>query len=85
MDASYFFSQGVYFGYPTCCIHAFIKRAQVIFETQQPSPYPDGPWLDTGFLPCDDCQKMILARGLDRYVRFVIVEHRHCEIEFPKG
>ena len=39
--------QGKYFGYPNCCIEAFIKDKQ-----QQNSVF-----LGTGFLPCQKCNK----------------------------
>lgn len=72
---------GLYFGYPRCCTDAFNERCS---QFPVPEP-PSGPWIGTGFIPCDRCAAMIRERGLEWFVAEQIEPFRICIGRFPDG
>lgn len=70
---------GLYFGYNSCCVQAFIRHD----VDPESYPKPDGPWIGTGFIPCEPCGQ----RALDTYGhawRHAFFKHRQSETAFPK-
>ena len=64
---------GKYFGYPKCCIDAFILDTPEALKERNPK------WNDTGFIPCPECLKIAATvRGL-----FSLVKCRIHRQRFP--
>lgn len=49
-----FFLQGLYFGYPKCCIKAFLLKTNNLVEYDW---NPDKKFHGLGFIPCKNCCK----------------------------
>lgn len=68
------YNLGIYYGYPKCCINAFIV-----------SQYKDVPFIvecEGGFVPCDKHLDMISFGYCNTSD---LIQNRKCEIIFPHG
>ena len=79
-----FITMGLYYGYPDCCIVEFTARALRIFAKRAPEAFPAGPWDDSGYLPCRECQAKILSVGIDKFAADVIAPKRCHAQQFPE-
>jgi hypothetical protein len=52
---------GHYFGYPPCCIQAFIDRYKA---NKKPSEYLKAAGKGTGFIPCEYHAELILSKKM---------------------
>ena len=66
---------GRYYGYPSCCVEAFIGRRVKA---------PEGDWSGTGYIPCERCITKIGRRGFETFVKFAIRPVRRCKHPFPR-
>ncbi|WP_276978383.1 hypothetical protein [Flavobacterium filum] len=68
--------QGLYYGYPICCIIDFIRREYELTHEQQ-------HFADTGngFIPCPDCSIKLLRNELTIES---LLSNRLCKQPFPK-
>jgi hypothetical protein len=73
---------GEYYGYPDCCIEAFIGRKHDKRRVRDICPRSCKAARRTGFIPCDKHAEEIL-RGSIR-IEDLIVD-RKCETRFPNG
>lgn len=71
---------GEYFGFPECCIQQFEKD----FCAQVKRNYPNGPWLGTGYVPCDCCAPKA-EPNFRAFVASVITPNRKCQMPFGAG
>jgi hypothetical protein len=68
-------SNGLYYGYPMCCINEFIYR--YLHHNENFSPLI----CENGFIPCETHARQILDKVV--YTKDVI-KNRECKWEFPK-
>lgn len=68
---------GIYFGYPKCCIEAFINRKYLNEHTDEQRQAADG----TGFIPCQNHSLQILAGDIKIAD---LISNRQCEFPFPQ-
>jgi len=75
--------QGMHYGYPACCIVAFVDRCR-----RRSTPAwvlcVDHPWDGTGFVPCADCRP-IAAADFSKFVAENIAPMRSHPHPFPHG
>lgn len=71
--------QGLYYGYPDCCIMDFCKRASKVNE---PTEAQGKASLGTGFIPCPSCTELVNAGQLTLQD---LIKDRVCEAAFPFG
>lgn len=66
--------RGLMYGYPPCCIAAFVRGEQLLHDYVIPAEYHN-----TGFVPCRDCAKVKPSIVLEHIAR-----HRSQKLEdFP--
>lgn len=80
---------GVFFGYPVCCIQAFIQRAekihnaiktgdmQQIIEASKVTPIQEG--YNSGFIPCVSCAALIKPGEEGKLIQ----KTRVCSTPYP--
>lgn len=68
-------NRGNYYGYPSCCINAFIRRSIDVEFTEDELLYSKG-----GFLPCKKHLKMI-KQG--KITIESLIQDRQCVTSFP--
>lgn len=61
---------GIFYGYPDCCIRAFMT----------PDRGTNHPLIGTGYIPCKACEKKTMGELIT-----VIDRNRFCEVPFPHG
>lgn len=71
-------SIGVYFGYPQCCVDAFLTDECAIHAVARPE---DLPFCGTGFIPCRTCYETKTPEQLLQE----IASARQCPVPFPNG
>lgn len=74
-SAQHWRNRGAYYGYPSCCINAFVRRSYDTPFTQDEKDYAM-----EGFLPCKKHLKMI-KRGLIKIED--LIQNRQCPTPFP--
>lgn len=76
-----FACNGIYYGYPTCCIKALMYSVLSVKMGRglPPRPY-EHPLLGTGYVPCHDCAT---TKHPDELVAF-IGNHRRAVMPFPE-
>jgi hypothetical protein len=67
---------GIYYGYPLCCIKNFCERGYKLTKDQR--EISDNHF---GFVPCPKCAKKILQKELDI---IDLIKDRICEKPFPE-
>jgi hypothetical protein len=71
------YENGLYYGYPTCCINDFVIRTH---NEQAHEPLQELAGKYTGFVPCMKCSKKILSKNLSAED---IIKNRKCKNKFP--
>lgn len=74
----HFVKQGLYFGYPPCCIVEFVEFTGDYMAGKRPSRGLR-KLHGTGYVPCKDCNKKTEKQLLKQ-----IADNRKCELPFPK-
>jgi len=69
---------GRHFGYPQCCVDAFLADTCQMTKDR----YPDAPWDGTGFIPCPCCAEQAL-KDFVSFVASVITPARRTAACFP--
>lgn len=73
-----FLNNGIYHGYPICCINEFIYRyKQSVIDKKNISPLI----CENGFIPCEKHTQQIIDKVI--YIKDLI-QNRQCKWEFPK-
>ena len=71
-----YISYGHYYGYPPCCIQAFIERYN---KNEKPSENLRAAGRGTGFIPCEYHAELILSRRISLHE---CICGRKCEKPF---
>jgi hypothetical protein len=69
---------GQHYGYPRCCVDAFLSDTCQVTKDR----YPDAPWDGTGFIPCPCCAERAIE-DFDAFVATTITPARRTEASFP--
>ena len=69
---------GRYYGFPECCVEAFIALPDVMPARVNSI---NEPWNKTGFVPCPACAPV--AQDFEKFVREYIQPRRICSAPFP--
>lgn len=76
--------KGTYYGYPKCCIEAFIERSlKIIEDFSKRNELFTKNQLDItygGYVPCVQCADKIVSNKLDISS---LIENRICKTKFP--
>lgn len=75
---------GQYYGYPTCCIDAFIEDMQYLENTGKAPVRARAdkyPWTGTGFIPCNEHAESIMQHWDETMQE--ILKSRVCVYPFP--
>ena len=70
---------GNFFGYPSCCVEAFLHNW--CHETKD--HYPEAPWMGTGYIPCLSCAQKALP-DFQAFVDAELAPHRKFWKPFPQ-
>ncbi|KGX39663.1 hypothetical protein [Burkholderia pseudomallei] len=70
---------GNFFGYPSCCVEAFVRDNCDATKTR----YPQAPWIGTGYVPCLACAEKALP-DFQAFVDTKIAPHRKLKEAFPR-
>ena len=76
MSLSMAFCFGTFYGYPQCCIDAFLTRDCATNHVERPEELP---FHGSGFIPCKTCFTTKSPEQLERE----IAERRQCSTPFP--
>lgn len=79
-DLTSFIELGRYFGYPDCCIEAFLDRLYTPGDVLEDSNKVNNKMHGTGYVPCPDCYEKSKEELIS-----TIKANRICKEPFPKG
>lgn len=86
-DHGFHINQGIHYGYPTCCIRAFLHRlsmGEAELEADNAAYHDHAPWYGTGYIPCSVCREAA-AIDFDKFVAERIAPRRLEGVPFPNG
>jgi hypothetical protein len=74
--------QGVYFGYPACCIDNFIARSHINFAPHSLHKHQKKVHQNLGFVPCPACAAEVAAGSKTLHD---LIRNRFCPEPFPNS
>ena len=79
-DNKHFIINGLYFGYPSCCIKSFIEGLSLLYSSNR-FTYSQSLFMDgSGFIPCHGCSVKMIKKDL---IKKDLIKNRiHIE-EYP--
>lgn len=83
LSQNIWYCYGIHFGYPKCCINAFISRNEDRDNCKRPSRIQSLASNRSGFIPCSYCSWKVISKQCK--LSDLISPYRYERIDFPNA